>query len=98
MSLSRNATYNAMAAALPSALTLVTVPLYLHLVGVERYGVLALCWVFLSYSAFMDLGLGLAVARRIAKCREGDEEEAAKALWTAIWLSLAIGVVAGVAV
>lgn len=98
MSLSRNATYNAIGATLPSVLTLVTVPLYLHLVGVERYGVLALCWVFLSYSAFMDFGLGMAVARKIAKCREGDEEEAAQTLWTAIWLSLGLGLVAAAAV
>ena len=98
MSLSRNATYSAIAAALPSALTLVTVPLYLHFVGVERYGVLALCWVFLSYSAFMDFGLGLAVARKIAQVRDGDREEAAEALWTAIWLSLALGLAAAAAV
>lgn len=98
MSLSRNATYNAIGAALPSVLTLVTVPLYLHIVGVERYGVLALCWVFLSYSAFMDFGLGLAVAHGIAKKGEGEEEAAAATLWTAAWLSLAIGTVAAVAV
>ncbi|HEX8308803.1 MAG TPA: flippase [Allosphingosinicella sp.] len=98
MSLSRNATYSAIAATLPSVLTLVTVPLYLHFVGVERYGVLALCWVFLAYSAFMDLGLGLAVARRIAQSRDGDGEDAAEALWTAIWLSLGLGLAAGAAV
>jgi O-antigen/teichoic acid export membrane protein len=98
MSLSRNATYNAIGAALPSMLTLVTVPLYLHVIGIERYGVLALCWVFLSYSSFMDLGLGLAVARNVAKSRDGEDESASEALWTALWLSLAIGLVAAAAV
>lgn len=97
MSLFKNATYNILGAALPSALTLVTVPLYLQFVGIERYGVLALCWVFLSYSAFMDFGLGLAVARLIAKSRDGGPE-AAEGLWTAIWLSLAFSAVAAVAV
>ncbi|HYE27843.1 MAG TPA: oligosaccharide flippase family protein [Allosphingosinicella sp.] len=98
MSLSRNATYNIIGAALPSLLTLVTVPLYLHIVGVERYGVLALCWVFLNYSSFMDFGLGLAVAHRIAKSRPGEDEAAGHAFWTAVWLSLAAGAVATAAV
>lgn len=98
MSLSRNSTYNAIGATLPSVLTLVTVPLYLHVVGVERYGVLALCWVFLSYSAFMDFGLGLAVARMIAKSRDGEEEATTEGMWTAIWLSLGLGGVAAAAV
>lgn len=93
MSLSKNATYNFLGAALPSALTLVTVPLYLQLVGVERYGVLALCWVFLSYSAFMDFGLGLAVTRMIAGSRDGGSDPS-EGLWTAIWLSLAFGAAA----
>jgi len=98
MSLSRNATYNAIGNVMLTVLAVVTVPLYLHIVGIERYGLLALCWVFLSYSSFMDFGLGPAVAREIARSRDGEENLAAEALWTAIWLSLAISLVAAAAV
>jgi O-antigen/teichoic acid export membrane protein len=96
MSISRNATYNVMGAALPSLLTLVTVPLYLHVVGVERYGILALCWIFLGYSGFMDLGLGLAVAHKMASVGDPEDPSAGDAFWAAMWMSLFTGLVGAV--
>jgi len=90
MSISRNAAYNVLGAAFPSLLTLVTVPLYLSAVGLERFGVLTLCWVILGYSGFLDVGLGLAVARRVANAQE-DSEEANRTFWTAAWLSILTG-------
>lgn len=75
---------------MPSALTLITVPLYLEVVGVERYGILALCWVIVSYSGFLDLGLAPATTQRMAAARtNGDDVE--KIFWTSVWLSLLAG-------
>jgi len=97
VSVSKNAAYNLIGTAIPSLLVLVTVPLYLHLVGVERYGVLTLCWVILGYANFLDLGLGFAVARGVAA--SGDSSEAAADIfWTGFWTSAAAGVVATLAV
>ena len=90
MSISRNAAYNVAGAALPSVLTLLTVPLYLEIVGLERYGVLTLCWVVLGYSGFLDVGLRMAVARKIAAAPD-DPFEAARVFWTSIWLILLLG-------
>ncbi len=91
MSISRNAAYNFVGAALPSVLTLVTVPLYLDLVGVERYGVLTLCWVLLGYASYLDLGLGPALARSIASKQDHEGADASTYFWNSVWLSLVFG-------
>jgi O-antigen/teichoic acid export membrane protein len=97
VSTSKNAVYNIIGTAVPSILTLVTVPLYLHIVGAERYGILTLCWVILGYANFLDLGIGYAVVRGIAAT--GDRtDEAADIFWTGLWTSAAVAVVAVVAV
>lgn len=91
MSISKHTTYNVAGAVIPLAVTLVTVPLYLEVVGVERYGLLTICWVVLGYLGFLDLGLGPAVSQRIASAREEDRGAAEAVFWTAVWLSLAAG-------
>jgi O-antigen/teichoic acid export membrane protein len=98
VSTSKNATYNLIGAAVPSILTLVTVPLYLHMVGAERYGILTLCWVILGYASFLDLGLGYVVARGVAAAGTQKPEASAEIFWTALWISVATSVVAAAAV
>ncbi|MFL6846184.1 MAG: flippase [Allosphingosinicella sp.] len=91
MSISRHATYNVMGAVIPLAVTVATVPLYLALVGTDRYGVLALCWAVLGYVGFLDLGLGPAIAQKIAAARDGPAADRARLFWTGTWMSLALG-------
>lgn len=91
MSVSRNTTYNIIGAALPIALALATVPVYLKLVGSDRYGVLAIAWLLLGYFGLFDLGLGRATSQRIAAQRNADPADRAATFWTALCINGVMG-------
>lgn len=97
MSVSRHATYNLIGAVLPILLALITVPIYLKLVGPDRYGVLAIAWLLLGYFGLFDLGLGKATIYSISALRDGTAQERADVLWTAIFTNLVMGILGGLA-
>lgn len=77
-------------------MALATIPVYLGYVGDERFGVIAIIMAFLAYLSFMDIGLGRAVARRIAQFSEAPEKKRSDILWTSILTSIFLGALAGV--
>lgn len=91
MSLQRHTAYNLVGQILPLVLSLLTIPAYLRLIGEARFGVLALIWLFFGYMGLFDLGIGQATARQLAHMNGKAKEEHAKVLWTALAISLSLG-------
>jgi O-antigen/teichoic acid export membrane protein len=67
-------------------------PLFLRALGVTRFGVLTLAWVFVGYFTLFDFGLGRAVTKFAAERYEtGNLDELPVIVWTSQLLMLILG-------
>lgn len=76
---------------------LVTVPMVIHGLGKDRYGLLGIIWLVIGYFSLFDMGIGRALTKLVAEnLGLGKREELPKIIWTAFWMILAMGVVGAV--
>lgn len=93
MSVARHTAYNLAGSAVSIGVTLITVPLYLKVIGLERFGVLSLCWVFAGYFAFFDFGIGRATAQKMATLADKPVEQRNRLFWTSAALSSVLALI-----
>jgi len=62
----RSATWFFFGELVPLLAAIVALPLIIHSLGVERFGVLAIAWGVIGYFALLDLGIGRALTREVS--------------------------------
>jgi O-antigen/teichoic acid export membrane protein len=77
--------------------SVVTVPIYLHLIGTAEYGVLAIVWMFLGYFGVFDPGISRATAYNISRMKNESLLERQSIFWTAVTINSILGLLGGVA-
>lgn len=90
----RNALLNLTGQAIPLLVAVFAIPILIHKLGAERFGMLSLIWVFVGYFGLFDLGLGRALIKLVAQALASDEKQKLPSLiWTAWALMFALGVI-----
>lgn len=95
MNLVRNTSYNLLGAVIPIVVALVTIPTYLEIIGAAKFGLLSIAFLILGYFGIFDLGLGRAVAHRVAAAVNEGEVSQPGIVSTAILCNLLLGFVGG---
>lgn len=94
--LARNSVLNLVGQVLPLLLALVCIPIILHGLGAQRFGVLALSWIVVGYFGVFDLGMGRAATKFISEALgRGDRAAVPELVHTAVLAQLGLGVLGG---
>jgi O-antigen/teichoic acid export membrane protein len=97
--LARNAIWNLIGNGAPLVFALVSIPVLIHSLGKDRFGVLALAWTVIGYASLFDLGLGRALTQLVAhKLALNEDEQLPSLVWTSLSLMLVLGGLGTVAV
>lgn len=93
----RNFVWNILGSIIPLSAALIAVPLLIEGLGLEKFGLLSLCWIIVGYFGLFDLGIGRALTQLIARARANAEDGDISAIaWSALWLMLGIGSIVGI--
>jgi O-antigen/teichoic acid export membrane protein len=92
--ISRNVIWNLAGEAAPMLAAVACMPLLIHGLGINRFGILSLAWALVGYLGALDIGLGRALTKLAAdKLATGRDEEVPGLFWMAMVLLLAASLV-----
>lgn len=93
----RNTLLNLIGQALPLLVGVVTIPIVVHGLGTERFGLLSLAWIILGYFTIFDLGLGRATTKYVAEALgKGENDQVPEIIWTAVTFQVALGFIGAI--
>ena len=96
--LTANLAWNLIGESLPVVAAVIAIPILLHRLGADRFGVLTLSWMIAGYFGLFDFGLGRALTQAMAReFSLGHRASAPRLFWTALAMMLLLGAVAGIA-
>lgn len=91
-----NTFYNFLGRILPLLVGIITIPILIRKLGLERYGFLTLAWSVIGYFGLFDLGVGRATTKFVAEYLALHKTEELPALiWTAILMLFGFGLLGG---
>jgi O-antigen/teichoic acid export membrane protein len=91
--LARNTVWNLIGNGAPMVVAVISIPVLIHGLGKDRFGVLALAWALIGYASLFDMGLGRALTQLVAKkLGAGEDREIPALVWTSLVLLLILGV------
>lgn len=93
--IARNTAWNLIGFLVPVLVALGAVPVLVHALGSARFGVLTLIWAVVGYFTLFDFGLGRALTQRFA-AEGGSGAALRETFWTFLWVTMALGLLAGV--
>lgn len=97
--LARNTIWNLVGSGAPLVVAVFSIPVLIHGLGKDRFGVLTLAWALIGYASLFDIGLGRALTQLVArKLGSGEEHEIPALAWTSLLLMLALGAAGSVAI
>jgi O-antigen/teichoic acid export membrane protein len=81
----------------PALAAVIAIPLLVHRLGAERFGVLTVSWMMAGYFSLFDLGLGRALTQAMAQqWSRGCGAAAAELFWTALAMMLLVSSLAAI--
>ncbi len=90
--LTRNWILNLAGQVLPLFVALPAMPYVIRGLGTERFGILSIAWVLLSYTTALDLGLGRATTKFAAEyLGRGEHDKLSGIVWTSVWAQVILG-------
>jgi O-antigen/teichoic acid export membrane protein len=97
--LTRNTIWNLASNGAPLAVAVFCIPVLIHSLGKDRFGVLTLAWALVGYASLFDIGLGRALTQMVAqKLGAGENHEVPSLVWTSLLIMLALGVFGAIVV
>lgn len=93
--LALNTVYSLVGQGIPLLAAVFTIPLLIKGMGTDRFGILTLAWIVVSYFSLFDLGLGRALTQLVAEAvgKGEDEKTIAELVWTASFLMMGLGLI-----
>jgi O-antigen/teichoic acid export membrane protein len=81
-----NTFYNLLGKVFPLLIGIISIPILIHKMGTDRFGILTIAWMLIGYFGIFDLGVGRATTKYVAEFLALDqEEELASLVWTSIF-------------
>jgi len=90
--------FNLFGYGIPLFAAVFTIPIIIHKLGTDRFGILTLAWVLIGYLGLFDMGLGRALTKLVSeKLGSGLIDEIPTLIWTALAVMAGIGIFVAIA-